>query len=237
MSREQVTWQLEYLENLDYIKSEFWNLINDYLKTQDKTEESNLFLEWIVWKAKKLNKEKFDTLIEFVNTKREIETWDNKLQLLNLWAILQKNEQNPILENIEINRDIPFEILWWFIEKKVYIPKLKKWWIPDAESKIVKHSLGYCIVRPSNKWPNNFEIELNAVENWEQQIINIEYNWWNVIYVLDSKWEYFQAVTIKKENNNNKRENINYWEIDINNWRIVIFLNFIKNHEHKRKKY
>jgi hypothetical protein len=188
-------WQINTIENLPDIKSEFWELIDDYLDETNKTEESNIFLDWILLKSKNLSKVQFHTLVSYVNEKREQASWDNKMQLLNLWAWLYNTKEKAKIEKNEEIDNIDFEITGWSITVKtlkIFHKKGLKFW---SDTKNVEYDI--VDEKILKIWADKYKILLKRENSDRIHEFIIKYKWWNSITIFDEYWRYIWRQQIK----------------------------------------
>jgi len=201
-------WEMKTINNPEIprkIRNEFSELIEDYLESKKDTEESNFFLDWIIWKAKKLEKKDFNYLIDYINQKREHETWDNKLQLLELWSSLI-NTDLEIEQNEYITPNIDFKIISWKSEKKIKIIKNFKF---ETKSKYIEESISNLQIKAIKNKFWEFIISFNVEYDWNIKKYNILYKKWNnKIYLIKNWKKYKQKIYIpsKEEKKEKKLE-------------------------------
>jgi hypothetical protein len=175
----------------------------------------------------------------FYNNQIDILDWNNqdseleKLKLQKEILRLELELQNWVQSNNEnLHQQIDFEIIWWYIEKKVKKIDVYKWKIRGLKNKIERYKIWYSPIIPLNDWKYNFDIKLNNTE-----IIHIKYKWNRTIHIFDNEWNYIETTEIKI-----KSKNPPIWFINIKtyNWKIVLFLDLSRkklNHQNKKRRY
>lgn len=166
----------------------------------------------------------------------ELERLKLKMEIDRLKRDLQKWIHSEHHNIEKLHRKINFEITWWYIEKKVFSWKLKKWWIPSVKSKKKKYNLWYSPIIPSHDWVNRFVIELNSSKTWAKQLINIKYNWGNRIHILNDEWELIEIVEIKTIKSKDWRKPKGKVEIRTHSWKIVLYLERKRHYNYRRNK-
>lgn len=189
------------LDNINEVKTEFWPLIDDYLKSDYKSEENQLFLDWIKWKARELNKPQFDTLVYYINQRKEQTTWDDKMQLLKLWSELISNKSELLKEQIDNLWDKDFAIAWW-----------ESW-----DYKLSGDDIEYL-------WSNIYKIHVELEKRKNKYITyGKSFDFWiqyipqsGVIKYRDDMWNTWRVVV------DHKRETVEKWEIH-RNWNTTAY--------------
>lgn len=192
------------------IESEFWDLIDDFLKADYKTEEHRLFKEVLKSEAQKLkheNKNKFEVLINYISEKRAEYSWDDKMQLLELWAMLRRIPNSSYEQNETYSRK-DFTIVWW---------KSWKYQLTDRDSRYLWNN-EYHIKLEMKKKQNDF---VSYWRNIEFKIRYIPESW--VIEYIDNYWRKW-VIIIDHKTSIVERWNINKWHFHketYEKWNIV----------------
>lgn len=184
------------LDNINEIKTEFWPLIDDFLESDYKSEEHKLFKEGIIWKTQELNRDMFNTLLDYVNTRRETTSWDDKMQLLELWSTLVNNKPDFNKKEIDKIWDRDFAIAWW-----------ESW-----DYKLSGDDIEYI-------WNNIYKIQIRLEKrknkyltygrSFDLWIQYIPQSW--VIKYRDDMWKTWRVVV------DHKRKTVERWQIQ-RNW-------------------
>lgn len=184
--------QIEIIENIEYIKLNFWRLIDNYLTSIKWTLESNLYLNWIKWKASKLNNSQYKTLTEFVNIKIEQNSWDDKLQLLELWATLSNNEIKEQKEELT-----PFEISGYM---KIHSFSINIW--KNLHTKIGTKNKIYQITdsKINSIWDNKYSVSIKRENSSKEYSFIIQYKWLNIVNLYDKNNHFISTHKIEKQN-------------------------------------
>lgn len=191
----------DQVKNTQEVQSEFWNLVYDYLDYKNDTEESNLLKEWIISKAKNLSQSEYDSLIKYINRKREKSSWDNKMQLLNLWVALTKTKPEKIQEELP-----PFEISGYIVAKEYDIksPNIKNLKdfhkLKDIKFDSKKRKREILEYKAIKSWNHVYNILFKRKNSSWIHSFKIRYKWMNTVEIYDKYWRLKNRSIIKKQN-------------------------------------
>lgn len=178
--------QQQFYDNLDKnnekegISDEIKGLINEYLATKQSSKESNFYHDWIIWKIEKLNQFEIKNISNYLRAKIKENSWDNKLQLLELWSAVQQIDTNTLNERNEIKNWLDFtidnatariKILW---STKDYV--LNNRYYPQI-TRVSENFYNVILIMKRNS---------NSSLRWDQKVeLNFRYDWRELIFFED----------------------------------------------------
>jgi hypothetical protein len=165
-------------------------LISMYLKqTLDNTKDKvDSIIKWFSWKEQEL--------LQYLNTlKNTLPTDDNMLDdFMQIWELEAsvKNKISDLKDDIEQQKEIPFEILWG----QILVQNINwEWWLKFKKWKKEWKEISWNDIINFNSQTNRFEISID--HKWFPKHIELEYNGGNIIKVHDTRYNRVDRVNIR----------------------------------------
>lgn len=184
------TKNIEKQQNYTKLSKTETLLITMYLKqtlenTKDKVDS---IIKWFSWKEQEL--------LQYLNTlKNTLPSDENMLDdFMQIWELESsvKNKLWNLRDEIEKNNEIPFEILWG----QILVQNIDwKWGIKFKKWKKEWKEILWNDVINFNSSTNRFEVNIN--HKWFPKHLELEYNWWNIIKVHDTRYNRVDRVNIR----------------------------------------
>lgn len=194
--------QINILDSREAIR-EINSFVKDYLNAQT-TQEANTIKELIIWKAtQELSRQELIAVRDSISEQAKKATWQDKSRLYELAAWLYNN--TPSLNESNETSEIPFEVVWGSVIKKVL--NVFKWKIEEKT-----YNIRWWEVEPL--WDGKYRVVLNIWRSRSETIL-LWYRWWNTIQVFDGRWDLLWTVPIRYRN-----EYIERWRVNPN-WTYV----------------
>lgn len=192
------------------IEKKYWWLIKTFILSTTKDSKDWIgFKEWLLTKVKDdknlQTPEERSLLTDYLEKLMLENTWEDRMQVMEIWARVGNIWKNiewftRIPENQE---EIPFEIAWWTITKKVITrDKWWKWYELTTENKT--YQITWWDIEKI--WNNTYRVYLEWSRKawkysriWTTEYIDIRYAWWNTLQIINNDWESIWIVPIRNK--------------------------------------